>query len=247
MGILSRWRHLSTPRAAGTGKIWDNVNSGGHGVGSPHVTVTQFTTPADTNAYTSGPDPEPYLNTGESIDLNRTRSPYLHLQPEIPVSQPWYASSTYIQNTNTSTGQYKNQVQKTQLPSGVKPISPPFTTQRDTLYDDVNFHRQQRFYFAKTSSQVYFDERTPLPEFTTPSVPTNAVIAGGNGYFPTMSQPGWRQSLVPEPGRRDIEYGTSPPWLLSTPLNVKQITYSEYDRPRLPLKAKAPKRQRSGG
>lgn len=251
MGILSRWRFYSRPRQAGTGRLWDNSNRGAQGNVGPAstTTITDITTPARTNAYVRGPNPEMYLQSGAWKDPSRKFSPFQHLQPRVPVSEPWAVSSTYIQNVNTSTGQPKNQVAPGPYVGKIKSISPPMVTQRDTLYDDANFHRLQRFYFAKTPSQQYFDQRTPLPEFTTPSVPTNMVIAGNNEYFPVESQPGWRQTYVPFAQPRDadqMEVGTSPPWLLSTPLNVKQITYSEYDTRRPLINAKAPKRKRSG-
>ena len=252
MGFLSRWRTINKPRQAGSGRLWDNTNRGAQGnVGSSSTTtITDITTPARTRAYTRGPNPEPYLQTRAWKDPNRLFSPFQHLQPRVPVMEPWAVSSTYIQNTAQSTAQPRNQVAPGPYVGKVKSLSPPMVTQRETLYDDANFHRLQRFYFAKTASQRYFDERSPLPEFTTPSTPTHMVIAGNNEYFPVESQPGWRQSFVPPMVPRDetqLEVGTSPPWLLSTPLNVKQITYSEYDTRRPLIQAKAPKRKRSGG
>lgn len=247
MGFLQRLRWLNTPRAQGSGKLWDNSNSGGVGTGKQGTTVqTSLSVPAQTDAFVPGPNPEPYLKTGEWRSPMRIRPAFDALQPRIPVKQPWAVSSTYVQNGSSAPGQFKNQVPKGSYVGKIKALAPPMTMQRDTLYDAADFARTQRFVFTKTPSQVYFDQKTPLPEFTTPAAWTHAVIAGNNGYFPTSSQSGWEQKFVPESlTPRMNEVGTSPPWLLSTPLNVKQITYSEYDRQRTPIKAVAPKRKRS--
>lgn len=251
MGFFRRFKDLSKPRQFGSGRLWDNTNTPGS-KGNPSTTATQagVTTPPDTTAFMHGPNPEQNLQTAEYKNPFRLQSRYLKLQPEIPVSEPWATSSTYVQNNNTSTAQIKNQVPIGQYVGSIKSLAPPMTTQRDTLYDDVDYARIQKGTFI-TPSQVYFNQRDPLPEFTTPSTFTHAVIAGNNGYYPVESQPGWMQSFVPgsagvSPRLGDqLEVGTSPPWLLSTPLNVKQITYSEYDKARAPIKATAPKRKRS--
>lgn len=209
------------------------------------------TTPPDTTAFMHGPNPEWYLQTGEGANPMRTRAPYVTMQPEIPVKEPWAVSSVYIQNTKQSTAQPRNQVAPGSYIGNIKALAPPMTTQRDLLYDDADFHRLQRFYFTKTQSQRYFDQRTPLPEFSTPSQPAHAVIAGNNEYFPTETKRGWYQSFVPGSAgvsprnANELEVGTSPPLLLSTPLNVKTITYSEYDHVRQPIKATAPKRKKN--
>jgi hypothetical protein len=207
------------------------------------------TTPPDTRAYMHGPNPEWYLQTGETANPMRARSSYITMQPEIPVKEPWAVSSVYIQNNDTSTAQPKNQVPPGQFIGQIKALAPPMTTQRDLLYDDVDYERIQKGTFV-TPSQHYFDQRDPLPEFTTPSAFSHAVIAGNNAYFPVESRRGWSQSFVPGSQGvsprlgNELEVGTSPPWLLSTPLNVKQITYSEYDRVRQPIKAVSPKRKK---
>jgi hypothetical protein len=241
------------PRAQGSGRIWDNNNRGGTGnVGAAVTTLSgNSTTPADTISFQRGPNPEPYLLDVTNEMSNRTRASYVHQHPEIPVQDPWIVSSTYIQNVNTSPAQPKNQVAPALFQGSIRSVAPPMTTQRDNLYDAADSDRVlQRFHFAHTQSQRYFDEKQPIPEFNTPGMYTHAVIAGGNNYFPTYSQSGWRQQFVPEFGQRGqnmLDVGTAPPTLLSTPLNVHQIVYSEYDTARPLVKGTAPKRRRSGG
>ena len=249
MGFLSRWRNLSKPRTFGSGKGWGNtITMGNQGVPAT-TTNMSIMTPPDTNNFDHGPNPEWNLPTGEGKNPFRVHSKPITMQPEIPVKEPWAVSSVYIQNTKQSTAQPRNQVAPGSYIGNIKAIAPPMTTQRDLLYDDVDYGRIQKGTFV-TASQHYFDQRDPLPEFTTPSTFTHAVIAGNNEYFPTESQPGWRQTFVPgsagvspRPGDQ-LEVGTAPPWLLSTPLNVKTIIYSEYDH-RQPIKAVAPKRKKN--
>lgn len=92
------------------------------------------------------------------------------------------------------------------------------------------------------SLQQYFNERVPLQEFTTPSVPAHAVQCS---IYPVQS--GWEQAFVPSPGMRANDIGTAPPVLLSRPLRSKTLTGS-VDGHRSPIKsAKAPMRKRAGG
>lgn len=249
MGFFTRWREANAiirkkqmdPEFANT------IVPTSVGPKGSTTTYGTTTTPANTTAFVPGPNPEPYLQTGEWRDPFRVRTPYLHEQPEIPVQEPWAVSSVYIQNVNTSTGQFKGQVPPTPQAGRFRSVAPPMTTQRDLLYDAANFHTLQKFTFV-TPSQRYFDQRIPLPEYTTPSMPAHSVITGNNQYYPSEMQPGWSQSFVPEPGMHFPIFGDSPPLLLSTPLNVRVRQYSTYDttETRRPLKTKAPKRHRSG-
>lgn len=242
MGVLSRWKHLSTPRAAGSGRIWDN--NYGVGAGQEYQTVTPFTTTAQTENYTPGPNPAPGLATGAYARLDRQFMPYLKLQPQVPVKDPWATSSVYVQQNKQSTAQPRNQVAPA-IPQGqYRAMSPSQTMQRDLEYDAADSDKAlQRGHFI-TPSQRYFNERTPLPEFTTPSVPSHSVIAGNNEYYPVESKRGWYQGFDPGIAMRENDMAVSPPWLLSTPLNVKTIIYSEYDTHRKPIVAKAPKRRK---
>lgn len=245
MGFIKRWREASKPRHNGSGRIWDNVNRGTGNVGPSGTMVTEsISTAANTNAYVNGPSPEPYLHSGFVQDPFRLQPPYQTLQPEIPVSEPWAVSSIYIQNVEESSGQFKGQVPPVPYQSPVKSNAPPMVTQRDVLYDAADPDRALlRFRFI-TPSQQYFNQRTPLPEFTTPSVPANMVIAGNNSYYPSDMDRGWNQQFVPEIEPRDIEVGDAPPRLLGKPINAGTIVYSEYDH-RAPVKVTAPKRKKA--
>jgi hypothetical protein len=229
-------------------RLWDN-NSGAHAGGSnPDVTgITTTSTPAQTQAFTAGPNPEPYLQTRETRSAFRKFVPYLKLQPEIAVKQPWAVSSTYIQNTQQSTAQLRGQVPMAAPQGSYRAMSPSQTMQRDLQWDAADSDKTlQRFHFSGTPSQRYFDEKIPLPEFTTPSYYAHSVIAGNNEYYPVESKRGWYQGFDPGIDMRENDVAAAPPWLLSTPLNVHQITYSEYDH-RQPVVGKAPKRRKSAG
>lgn len=90
--------------------------------------------------------------------------------------------------------------------------------------------------------QQYFNERIPLQEFTTPSVPAHGVQCN---IYPVQS--GWEQAFVPQAGMRANDIGIAPPVLLSRPLRSKTLTGS-VDGHRSPIKAaKAPTRKRAGG
>lgn len=204
----------------------------------------------NTRAYTRGPNPEPFLQTGESKDPLRGRAPKQTTQPRIPTLQPWATSSVYVQNNKQSTGQPRNQVAPAPYQSQLKSLAPPMITQRDTIWDDADYNRTQwRFHLAFTPSQMYFNQKAPLPEFTTPARYIHGVQAGEipGGMYPSEMRHGWSQNTVPAFIPRQAEVGDSPPWLLSTPLNVKQRTYSAYDttETRRPLKTHAPKRIKS--
>jgi hypothetical protein len=248
MGILSRW-HRARARLKERADNREFANSLTPGsVGSQGTTtLTDVTTPAQTNAYTRGPNPNPMTHTMAYKNPYRHRARFLQLQPEIPVAEPWVVSSVYVQNTGKSSGTADNNVAQGQFIGEIRAVAPPMTTQRDLEYDNAGAFLQ-RFEYV-TPSQRYFDAKVPLPEFTTPAVFANMVIAGNNEYFPVESKRGWYQSFVAGVGVRDaqqMEIGTAPPWLLSTPLNVKTRIYSEYDH-RPPVVGKAPKRKRSAG
>lgn len=252
MGFFSRWRYLNRMEAnAQQGPLFGNTVVPGSNGSNNTTMITTTSTVANTGAFVGGPNPEMYLKHTGYMDPNRGRSPDINLQPRIPAREPWAVSSVYIQSTAQSTGQPRNQVAPGQFQSKIKSMAPPMTTIRDNLYDEADPSIQLwRFHLARTPSQLYFKESTPLPEFTTPSVYAHGVQAGEipGGIYPSMSQTGWEQSFVNWSGPRQTEVGQSPPWLLSTPLNVKQRTYTTYDSGhRAPVKAKAPKRHRSGG
>lgn len=245
MGFFQRLRWLVTPRARGSGNLWDNVNtpgSVGWGAAPPHASQAQAW-PYD-NFFAPGPNPEMYLKEGATYrDPFRLHASPRTLLPEIPVQEPRGSGApTYINNTTPSTAQ--PQALPKSLP--VRAIASPQTRQRELEYDAGDPRTLQRMVFSSTASQQYFNERTPLPEYTTPSVPTNMVIAGSNSYFPASMQHGWEQALVPEPGMRMNEVGASPPTLLSRPITVN--TVQTVGGGRAPIKgAKAPKRKKSGG
>lgn len=253
MGFFSRWKHLSRmEKNARQNPLFAN-SIVPTSVGSDHVTmITTTSTPANTGAYVGGPNPEMYIHSSGYMDPNRGQAPVITLQPRIPAREPWASSSVYIQNTKQSTAQPRNQVAPGQFQSKLKSTAPPMTTIRENLYDEADPNIQLwRFHLAHTPSQLYFDEKVPLPEFTTPAVYAHSVQVGEipGGIYPSMSQTGWEQSFINWPGPRQNQEGVSPPWLLSTPLNVKQRTYTTYDTntTRQPLKAKAPKRRKAGG
>jgi hypothetical protein len=200
------------------------------------------TTPALTNNYTQGPNIEPYLGIAGYEDPFRLHSSYQHIQPEIAVREPWATSATYTNNVAPSTGTPKTpDVPKGAYVGHVKSLAPPMTRQRETLYDAGSFRNLQRFAFASTPSQRFFDEKAPLPEYTTPAIYTHAVTCN---LYP-MRQ-GWEQAEVPEPGMRFNEIGTSPQTLLSAPLKVTTIIRGGDGR-RVNTPVKAPKRKKSGG
>jgi hypothetical protein len=241
MGILTRFKWLLKPRSNGSGRLWDNVNTPGS-VGWSAAPTRGLAWPYSNN-FVPGPNPEPYLHEGISAtDPRRLHASPRNLQPRIAVQEPrGTGQPTYINNTMPST----NTPQALPSAMPIQAIAPSQTRQRDLEWDAGDSRTLQRFVFAKTPSQVYFDEKTPLPEFTTPATYANAVIAGANGYFPSSSQTGWEQSFVPEPGMRMNEVGTAPPTLLSRPLNVR--TLQVQTSARQPLKARSPKRKRTGG
>jgi hypothetical protein len=242
MKFLSRLRNLTKhENAYGRGRLWDNINSPG-GVKPPQTSMsTSNSVPARTQAFTQGPQVEYYLQTVESKDPFRHSTTFNTLQPRISVREPWAASSTYIQNTaKGQTGiPQTSDITKGQYIAKIKALAPPMTRQRDNLYDAANSATLQRGTFI-TPSQQYFNERTPIYEFSQPSFYTNQVYAN---LFPLRQ--GWQQVYVPETGMRRDEIGVATPYQLSTPLNVTTIIQDNYKAPI--THAKSPKRKRTGG
>lgn len=248
MGLIARLKFLRKPRAQGTGKLWDNVNSpGAVGWSAAPAHSNEAQAWPYRNTFFPGPNPEPYLKEGTSADNPfRVHASPRQLQPEIAVREPRggpLTGLTYNDPVRTAGSPGQPTVQGQAAP--VIGAAPTQTRQRDLEWDAGDPRTLQRFVFAKTPSQIYFDEKTPLQEFTTPATYTNMVIAGDNGYFPSSSHTGWEQPFVPEPGMRQNEVGTAPPTLLSRPLNVRTVQVQQSAR--APLKAKAPKRKRTGG
>jgi hypothetical protein len=242
MKFLERWRHLGRHKASyERGLLWDNTNSPGT-VHPPQTTVsTSNSVQARTQAYTPGPNVEPYLRTQEAKNPFRHSASFNQLQPRISVREPWAVSSTYIQNTG------KGQTalpQTTDVHTGtfiaqIKALAPPMTRQRDNLYDAANSKTLQRMTFI-TPSQQYFNERTPIVDFVAPSYYSNQVTTN---IYP--GQPGWAQMYVPDPGMRPDIVGASPAYQLSTPLNVHTNIQDNSIRAKV-TNAKAPKRKRTG-
>jgi hypothetical protein len=242
MGFIARWKRLNKPRASGSGKLWDNINTPGS-VGPKGTTVTMFTEPTRLNTFVAGPNPEPYLKTAETKDPYRVRVPHRVVYPPIATREPTTdvgSGEIYI----NSQGAVAN---PKVLPKAqpLKTIAPSRTRIRDVEFDAGDPVRDLARFQTVTPSQRYFDERTPLPEFTTPSVPSHAVQAGNGGIYPTTMQRGWYQDYVPDPGMHFPQVGVSPPTLLSAPIRVETISRGG-DGYRSAIKnAKAPKRQRS--
>ena len=249
MGIIKRLLHMRKPRTAGTGRIWDNINTPGATGWSSNLGTLPLVRPPGFVPNTPTlplPNPEPYLKGTTIASLLRQHAQPDTLQPEVPVKEPRATGWGAIYNDPqqpASTAQQTVQQPAQHVPGQ----APPMTRQRENQWDAGDSRTLQRFVFAKTQSQQYFDQKQALPEFTTPAVFSNGVIAGHNGYFPSPMQHGWEQPFVPEPGMHFPEVGIAPPTLLSRPINVRTVTGS-VDGHRSPIKsAKAPKRQRSGG
>jgi hypothetical protein len=247
MGFIARWKALSKPRAAGSGRIWDNVNTPGSvgGDGVPRgATPTTLVRPRGASAnppVTALPNPEYYLKSGVlPVDPYRVHSEPDHLRPRIPVREPpgtLASGTTYTQSPNSAPGSPLSSIP---VAAPVVGGAPTQIRSRDNEYDAGNPVRLQRGTFI-TPSQQYFDQRTPLPEFATPSVHTNGVTTN---IYPVQS--GWVQDYVPDPGMGPNEIGVAPPWLLSSPIHsVTKIETVNTTRAAI-TGAKAPKRQRSG-
>lgn len=92
-------------------------------------------------------------------------------------------------------------------------------------------------------SQQYFNERVPLPEFTTPSVYAHQVQCN---IYP--GQRGWAQSYVPSFGMRANEIGIAQPMKQSRPISATTAITGSIEGHRAPIsKGKAPQRKKSGG
>lgn len=241
MGFWHRLKFLSKPRSTGSGGLWDNTNTPGSvGFSARDNALLPHYSP---NVNVRGPNPEPYLHTGEWKDPFRLHAPPDTLLPEIPVKEPRGTPVTgLVYNDPVQPG---SPGQPTVQPAQAAPVigvAPPQTRQRDLAFDAGSFRNLQRFVFSSTPSQVYFNQRVPIQEYTTPSVPAHAVQTT---IYPV--QTGWEQAFVPEPGMHFPHVGTAPPTLLSRPLNVR-TNVGSVEGKRSPIKnAKAPKRQRSGG
>lgn len=245
MGIIRRLFHMRKPRTAGTGRLWDNVNTPGAtgnvtnmGTPVPLVRPPGFTPNPPVLPL---PNPEPYLRGVSIVSPLRQHAQPDTLQPEIPVKEPRSTGWGAIYNDPQQPGSTA-QTTVQQPAQHVPGQAPPMTRQRDNQWDAGSFRNLQRFVFSETQSQQYFDQKVPLPEFTTPAVYSHGVQTN---IYP--GQHGWEQPFVPEPGMHFPEVGIAPPTLLSRPINVRTVTGS-VDGHRSPIKsAKAPKRQRSGG
>lgn len=237
MGFFKRWKFLSTPRAQGSGKIWDNTNSPGTN-GTTLTTMSgNATQETAENYYQPGPNPEPYLRTGESKNPARLHSHLPIVQPPVPNRVPStdIGNETYI-NVNGPVANPRVVAKARPL----KTMAPTFRTIRELEYDGASQRSLQRFNFVTTTSQRYYNERTPLPEFTTPSVLAHEVRT-----TPLMFRSGWSQAHVPEPGMSVNHIGHAPPWLMSSPMHVTTTSVGN-DGHRSPIKnARAPKRIRS--
>jgi hypothetical protein len=251
MGFLSRVKALYTrPRVSGYGGLWDNINT--PGTTSPATTMGTNVPLVRPKGFTPNPPvlpvpaPEPYLKGVSIVSPFRQHSQPDTLQPEVPVKEPRTTGWGAIYNDPkqpASTAQVT--VQQPALP--VPGQAPPMTRQRDNEWDAGSYRNLQKGTFTTTPSQIYFNQRTPIPEFTTPSVFSNGVIAGNNSYYPAMMQHGWEQPFVPEPGMHFPVVGVAPPTFLSKPIHVV-TNVGSVEGHRSPIKnAKAPKRQRSGG
>lgn len=239
MGLLSRWRHLSKPRAWGSGQLWDNTNTpGGKGWGAPTRVATQI--PQNPNNYVRG------LNPNSPYHLAQSINPSERLYTQIDVLQPvipWRAprgpvgtSGTYTQQTPGTPGQPPQPPTGRRLP--IVTSAPPLTEVRDVDWDTGNAltHR-----IPDQPLQQYFNQQVPVVEFHVPLVPAHAVQTPQK----TMKR-GWYQELVPEPGMSANAVGNAPPYYLSRPLNVKTVVTATQDSVhRVPIKAVAPKRKRT--
>lgn len=252
MGFLARCKAIaSRPRVSGYGGLWDNTNTPGSV--SAETSMSTPTPLVRPRGYTPNPpvlplpNPEPYLKGVSIVSPFRQHSQPDTLQPEVPVKEPRTTGWGAIYNDPTRSTSAPAQVTVQQPTLPVPGQAPPMTRQRDNEWDAGSYRNLQRFVFAKTASQQYFDQRTPLPEFTTPSVRSNGVIAGNNSYYPAMMQHGWEQPFVPEPGMHFPIVGVAPPTFLSKPIHVV-TNVGSVEGHRSPIKnAKAPKRVRSGG
>jgi hypothetical protein len=239
--FTTRWKNLTKHKnSIDRGPLWDNIGTPGP-VGAMQTTVqTSNSVPARTSAFTPGPSSEPYLKSSGYKDPFAPVVAFNHLQPRIPVREPWAVSSVYIQNTQPQSGlPQTSDVNQGKYIAEIKALAPPMTRQRDNLYDAANSTTLQRGTFI-TASQQYFNERTPIVDFVAPSYYTNQVTTN---MFPI--RPGWSQEYVPDPGMRYDTVGASPPYQLSTPISVTTIVNSGVHTK--PMHAKSPKRKRTGG
>ena len=229
-------------RMLGTGKLWDNVNSGGGSVKIPQTSLAgNATTPARTNNFVPGPNVEPYLHTAEWKDPDRLRTAPNHLQPFVPVQEP---RNDLWNSVYDDPQQQRSTAQPQNLPLNLKApgvaFAPTQVRQRENLYDAGDFRTLQRFAFAHTDSQRYFDQMEPIPEFTTPLRRVHGVYTNQ-----AVLKRGWSQTEVPETGMSANHVGVAPAYLLSTPLRVKTRNTGGIDGHRTAItKANAPKRKR---
>lgn len=237
MGFLQRLRNLSRPRQAGTGGLWDNTNTPGSVGYSAAPSDLRGIYPYE-NSFVPGPNPEPYLKTAAWKDPNRLHARADRLQPRIPVQEPKGTPNAgiYVQNTSNSTAQQNNLV--TPAPP-IFTAAPTQTRQRETLYDAANPNVLR---IPDQPLQQYFNQREVLELVPTVTQYQHSVQCQ---IYPV--QHGWGQAFVPEPGMHANQVGTSPPLLLSKPINSVTKT-GMVDSKRAPLTgAKAPKRKRTGG
>lgn len=245
MGFLSRFKQAyRSPRHDGSGALWDNVNSGNVSKKTLQTTMSGNATTANRdNVFVQGPNPEPYLRTGSFKDPDRLHARFIALQPRVSVIEPksgLYNTVYDDPQQPRSTAQPQNLTLNPGMP-GVM-FAPTQVRQREQLYDAAaaaTIRTNQSY----TPSQVYFNQKEPLPEFTVPSKFSHSVYTNQ-----AQLKRGWYQAEVPEPGERRNIYGSTPPVHLSTPISVKTMNISSMSGHRSPIKnGKAPQRVRSGG
>jgi hypothetical protein len=228
----------------GRSPLWDNTNTPGHGTYNRPSVETSNQAWQTENYFNPLPNPEPYLDTADSISPFRVHAPWRHLQPNEPVREPGVSQATYINTAVPAPGSPPSQVEQTPKKRSYAPTQ---VRQRgvdktgDNPYDAGDFRTLQKMYFSGTPSQVYFDTRIPLPEFTTPSYFANQVEVPE-----VVSQTGWQQAFVYEPGMRDNEIGVSHPTLQSRPINVNTLQ-TVSPGARKPVKVEAPKVKKTTG
>ncbi|SRR6266487_252414 len=240
--VLGAYRHRGRGQYQpalyeGRDPIWGNTGVPGQATYSVPSADTSNNAWQTENYFTALPSAEPYLDTASSIDPYRVHAPWRHLQPNEPTREPGVSIAQYINTAKPAPGSPPSQVE--QAPKK-RSYAPTQVRQRgvdrtaDTPYDAGNFQTLQKMYFSGTASQVHFDERIPLPEFMTPSYFANQVEVPE-----VLSQTGWQQAFVYEPGMRENEIGVTHPTLQSRPINVNTVQ-TVNPGARKPVKAKAP-------
>lgn len=188
--------------------------------------------------------------TGKIWDNVNTPGSKAFLTPTTPISSTQAQENFFTPGPKLEpyllSGGSKSPYREHSSPDTLQPVLPvrlPGKTSRTSrtsnVYDAGN---PSVLRVPDQASQQYFNEKIPLPEFTTPAIFAHAVQCN---IYPV--QAGWEQAYVPSSGMRQNEVGTAPPTLLSRPIVAKTITGSVSGH-RSPIKkVKAPARKRSGG